>query len=560
MVGAAASAPEGLLIAAPAAALWRLELLEQALDTVSDAVTISFLATASPDGAQAPICLYRNAAAEANALLAASHALATHAAADGGTAATLDEYRASASSDELVHSDVMFPVSSTSTMTTAPKDHHHDAPPMATVTATAAAEQSVAADANVPFNQFSIGVDDTAGSLAGSGCGDGEGAQVNPLARVRIVTSSSVSPLRNPAVRAVLDACPLASFVELPDISLEWTSGAVAEAAGAMGGSPQLAGHGWIDTVHPDDLSAALAAERTAQETGTFPPLEVRLAGAPCQKAHAQHREEFAAAAEVHGPSSASAASVQASLSPSASEDAPTSLAIAASRIGAAGVTEPASRAATAAVNGAGASDTTTSSAAARHLDAASAQLAPAQLGAATTSSSVHTAATATSQRATSPPAPAPAPTYSGHVDEAAASAAAAVEWCYYAVYLKAVRHPVTGAVMRWIGMMRDINDQKRLEQKLEEEKALFITAMDQLPVALFVADAPSGKVRLVNRQASVIWRKPMAAATFADYGPLEAYHVADGGRRYAMEDWPMYRSLYLGETVTNEDAIIVRG
>jgi PAS domain S-box-containing protein len=65
------------------------------------------------------------------------------------------------------------------------------------------------------------------------------------------------------------------------------------------------------------------------------------------------------------------------------------------------------------------------------------------------------------------------------------------------------------GVLARWLGTVSDITAQKELQQELEAERALLVTALDQLPVSVLVAAAPSGQLRFVNKKTAEVFRHP---------------------------------------------------
>lgn len=236
--------------------------------------------------------------------------------------------------------------------------------------------------------------------------------------KLTISTQSSISPLRNPSLRAVLDSAPLDTFVCLPDAGVEWISKSMTESSGWSVGD--VSGHEWHPMMHPADLEFALAAWDTALRTGIFPGVDIRLASA--------------------------------------------------------GGEDP---------------------------------------------------------------------------------------WRYYSCVVRAMRDPASGELLRWIGMLTDLHERRMLEQKLEAEKALFETAIDQLPIAMFVVEAPSGAMRLANKPNQELWglntgRVP-ERPELSNYGQFVAYHPGSDGRRYAAEDWPISRAILHGETTVKEDALFER-
>lgn len=450
--------------------LRRLKLLETALDAVSDCISISTAAIMSE--AQPIQPLYRNkAACDALASLAAAAADDQTARGTGGAVETpdlpLNLFPQLEQCTDLLISEVFV---------------QDDALAAAGTPAQPVAHGLGLREATVSGSDVRI-VPAVAQSSSISASADVEGEQLPALVRatehaasavsglLRIQIGSSVSPLRNPGLQAILEAVPIGMYVCLPDTSAEWVSAQTKMEAGPP--EQQVTGTAWTENVHPDDIPITVAAREVASRTGRLPSVVIRLrgpnAGSGRQSASLE-REGAAVDSELPVHSHAST------------------------------------------VDGAG------------------------------------------SAAVGSGPASA--------VSSAAAhSPTSGYEWRYYECAMNALHHPVTGAIMRWIGTMNDVHERKLLEQKLAAEKALFITAMDQLPVSVAVADAPSGRMRFSNQASKAIWHltaEEHAAAVGGDYSKIVA-HRPDG-RRFAPEDWPMARSISRGEVVVKEDAVFQWG
>lgn len=82
--------------------------------------------------------------------------------------------------------------------------------------------------------------------------------------------------------------------------------------------------------------------------------------------------------------------------------------------------------------------------------------------------------------------------------------------------------------------------------------------AVQQIPAAAFIAEAPLGKLILVNEQARWIMEQilgqpmPQDPGELGDFGDFEVPHPE--GRPLGMEEWPLVRSLRSGEEVRDED------
>ncbi|HSJ33407.1 MAG TPA: ATP-binding protein [Longimicrobiales bacterium] len=75
-----------------------------------------------------------------------------------------------------------------------------------------------------------------------------------------------------------------------------------------------------------------------------------------------------------------------------------------------------------------------------------------------------------------------------------------------------------------------------------------------QLPVGVIVAEAPGGRVVMVNARAEQLWRGPVPhAAAIEEYSRVYTGFRAGGGQ-YSSEEWPLARAIRHGEVVTDEE------
>jgi PAS domain S-box-containing protein len=89
-------------------------------------------------------------------------------------------------------------------------------------------------------------------------------------------------------------------------------------------------------------------------------------------------------------------------------------------------------------------------------------------------------------------------------------------------------------------------------------ERTLLEAVLQQLPSALIIAEAPSGRLRSGNQQVEKIFRGPFPPSkSIEDYKEWKGFHP--DGRQYQPEEWPMARAIRLGETVIGEEIRIVR-
>lgn len=95
--------------------------------------------------------------------------------------------------------------------------------------------------------------------------------------------------------------------------------------------------------------------------------------------------------------------------------------------------------------------------------------------------------------------------------------------------------------------------ERARLFEAAEAERQRLSVLMNQLPVGVAIAEAPSGDIVAVNPKASEIWRvPPVAGERITDVSGYVAFHP--DGRRFGPDDWPIARSLATGEVVEGEE------
>lgn len=120
--------------------------------------------------------------------------------------------------------------------------------------------------------------------------------------------------------------------------------------------------------------------------------------------------------------------------------------------------------------------------------------------------------------------------------------------------------------VIRWFGTNTDITDVEnaqeervKLLQEIESKSRLLETVLEQMPIGLIIADAPSGKIKFFNYKILEIWGHPSKrSSSVEEYQDWIAFHP--DGRRYESLDWPLARAITHGEVIKNEDTIVLRG
>jgi two-component system cell cycle sensor histidine kinase/response regulator CckA len=99
---------------------------------------------------------------------------------------------------------------------------------------------------------------------------------------------------------------------------------------------------------------------------------------------------------------------------------------------------------------------------------------------------------------------------------------------------------------------------EREARSALEAERTRLATVLDNMPVGVVLAEAPSGRVIFRNRavaQLSGLEDDPVESV--AHYGKLTGFH--QDGSPYANTEWPLARAILTGETVSGEEIEIVR-
>lgn len=95
---------------------------------------------------------------------------------------------------------------------------------------------------------------------------------------------------------------------------------------------------------------------------------------------------------------------------------------------------------------------------------------------------------------------------------------------------------------------------------QLQAERAKFEAVLRQMPSAVIIAEAPSGRLMYGNDQVTKIFRHPfIPSSDIEEHRKWKAFHPEDG-RPYLPEEYPLARSVLYGETVIDEEADILRG
>ncbi|MDB5050874.1 MAG: hypothetical protein JWO30_3945 [Fibrobacteres bacterium] len=94
---------------------------------------------------------------------------------------------------------------------------------------------------------------------------------------------------------------------------------------------------------------------------------------------------------------------------------------------------------------------------------------------------------------------------------------------------------------------------------QLEDERARLRAVIQQVPAGLAIAEAPSGRMIAANDYFEKILRQPFRTSfTRENYGEYTGFHP--DGRRYTSEEWPLARSIDMGEIVQDEEIELLLG
>jgi PAS domain S-box-containing protein len=122
------------------------------------------------------------------------------------------------------------------------------------------------------------------------------------------------------------------------------------------------------------------------------------------------------------------------------------------------------------------------------------------------------------------------------------------------------------GQIVKWVGTNTDIDEQKKAAVQLDQllkavefEKSRFEAIVQQMPAAVIIGEAPSGKLIFANDKMAEVWgHELIPSQDISDYVKWIGFHP--DGRRYEPHEWPLARSIAQGEVVNNEDVEILRG
>jgi len=123
-----------------------------------------------------------------------------------------------------------------------------------------------------------------------------------------------------------------------------------------------------------------------------------------------------------------------------------------------------------------------------------------------------------------------------------------------------------TGELRGFVKVMRDSTERKMaaaereiILERLASERAKLKAILHEMPIGVVIADAPFGKLTLINGRVQDIFGEGLVrlSQTLDQYDQWEGLHP--DGRPYKSQQWPLARSITTGEIVLGEEITIIR-
>ncbi len=117
----------------------------------------------------------------------------------------------------------------------------------------------------------------------------------------------------------------------------------------------------------------------------------------------------------------------------------------------------------------------------------------------------------------------------------------------------------LAGQLTQTLRRLEAIEASERVRQALDQERARLWAILDQMPVAIWIAEMPTGRLIAGNRAIERILRHPFRASQDTEhYSEYVGFHP--DGRRYESSEWPLARTVRTGERVECEEIEMERG
>jgi PAS domain S-box-containing protein len=113
----------------------------------------------------------------------------------------------------------------------------------------------------------------------------------------------------------------------------------------------------------------------------------------------------------------------------------------------------------------------------------------------------------------------------------------------------------VTGAVMAW----RDVSELQRAQAAMRDSEARLRAVLLQIPAAIFIVEAPDGRVAFRSRLLDDVLGHPDIDLARAK-ATLRGWAVHEDGSPYDLSEYPSRRALFKGETIRAEPMTFWRG
>src|SRR5437867_2270523 len=126
----------------------------------------------------------------------------------------------------------------------------------------------------------------------------------------------------------------------------------------------------------------------------------------------------------------------------------------------------------------------------------------------------------------------------------------------------KTLENMIEGAVLTLVDinvLKNNLEEIRQSHDQIVDERAKLEEVLRQMPCGVMIAEAPSGRLILANKQVEEILRHPFHSATSIDqYDQYKGVHPDK--RPFKPEEWPLARSLTKGEVVRDEEIEYLRG
>ncbi len=102
---------------------------------------------------------------------------------------------------------------------------------------------------------------------------------------------------------------------------------------------------------------------------------------------------------------------------------------------------------------------------------------------------------------------------------------------------------------------IRDEEEKTRLVIELENERSRLEAVLQQMPSAVIIAEAPSGRLLLGNAQVDRVIGQRVALDKITDYRNYRAFWP--NGHQLQAQEWPLARAIETGEIVKDEEVLL---